>query len=584
MYPIFNTCDFRAPHNLSPEALFTSVHDRIHGPGPRPVDWQQAIVAQAEEFVAAFQPREIHVSFSTDSLLHYLSVINTKITNLDRNKDVTRTWRAIRSTGDPTETASGNTISIFLATSSQFDPRKRKDWNAVLVIGQLNDDSVSYGHGLIDLADLATGVFACQPTRSFLHGLYIRGHRAEHWSFDRSGLYCRATFDLSIEVEWSRFLGQVYAWSLLSDNDLGRSSLSHVQLLHEIFPAELEVQQMPFTIKHTLVGAGTACFLARKKPHGRWDHAVKIKWCWSGGRPEEEMLILAKKNNVQGVVSLEHFHKFDSTNTEDLRGGHFCGNYRSLSADKGPSLDPNYTDRWKILQHTEESRDRFELRTLNCFVLYPAGRPLRTFKSARELLVVLRDVLMAHRSLFKDARIIHQDISADNIIIVDPDEDELGHVKGMLIDLDVALPIDKGPRTPHEVTGTQPFMAVDILKERPRTYRHDLESFFYVLLWVLIADGNEEPPPSSILYGWDNSSWEVTAASKLHYVAKENFGAILEEVPLRFRMLIPLIESLRAMLFPGMEEGSICIVTTSVAADALHQGMLDAFDLSIDGA
>jgi hypothetical protein len=36
----------------------------------------------------------------------------------------------------------------------------------------------------------------------------------------------------------------------------------------------------------------------------------------------------------------------------------------------------------------------------------------------------------------------------------------------------------------RQQTGTMEFMAIDVLRGVEHTYRHDLESFFYVLLWI----------------------------------------------------------------------------------------------------
>ncbi len=44
---------------------------------------------------------------------------------------------------------------------------------------------------------------------------------------------------------------------------------------------------------------------------------------------------------------------------------------------------------------------------------------------------------------------------------------------------------DGGERTGgRHMTGTMEFMAIDVLRGVEHTYRHDLESFFYLLLWM----------------------------------------------------------------------------------------------------
>ncbi|ESK80715.1 other 1 protein kinase [Moniliophthora roreri MCA 2997] len=66
--------------------------------------------------------------------------------------------------------------------------------------------------------------------------------------------------------------------------------------------------------------------------------------------------------------------------------------------------------------------------------------------------------------------------------------------KCILNDFDLATLMDPGTEVPdrkgYERTGTRPFMAMDLLNKEGvmgliyRRYRHDLESFFWVLVWV----------------------------------------------------------------------------------------------------
>jgi serine/threonine protein kinase len=94
----------------------------------------------------------------------------------------------------------------------------------------------------------------------------------------------------------------------------------------------------------------------------------------------------------------------------------------------------------------------------------------------------MRDAIKAHQSLYKAGNILHRDISSNNIIITEPDV--AGGFKGMLIDLNLAKERDSGPSGARHQTGTVQFMAVEVLRNADHTYRHDLESFFYVLLWM----------------------------------------------------------------------------------------------------
>ena len=79
----------------------------------------------------------------------------------------------------------------------------------------------------------------------------------------------------------------------------------------------------------------------------------------------------------------------------------------------------------------------------------------------------------------------HRDISSDNLMY---DRDEKRRVIGVLNDFDLSVVMGVEPlSTSKQRTGTEPFMARDLLvlgTSPPHLYRFDLESLFYVMLWV----------------------------------------------------------------------------------------------------
>jgi hypothetical protein len=92
----------------------------------------------------------------------------------------------------------------------------------------------------------------------------------------------------------------------------------------------------------------------------------------------------------------------------------------------------------------------------------------------------------------------HNDISAKNLMYDKCNED-----RGVLNDYDLSH-LDGQPRpSGTERTGTMPFMALDLLTDKAwdgkitRLYRHDCESFAWVLLWICcrFEDGKEIPNP-----------------------------------------------------------------------------------------
>ncbi|KAL1738644.1 hypothetical protein HDZ31DRAFT_69779 [Schizophyllum fasciatum] len=90
-----------------------------------------------------------------------------------------------------------------------------------------------------------------------------------------------------------------------------------------------------------------------------------------------------------------------------------------------------------------------------------------------------------------------------------------GVVLGVVSDWDLAIDVSKPQtHTGFEVTGTVPFMAIDLLSEEALSgqvkhlYRHDLEAMFYILVWVLCCykDGCRLHPLPSKFDEWTQST------------------------------------------------------------------------------
>ncbi|KAL0630751.1 hypothetical protein Q9L58_010399 [Maublancomyces gigas] len=124
-------------------------------------------------------------------------------------------------------------------------------------------------------------------------------------------------------------------------------------------------------------------------------------------------------------------------------------------------------------------------------ILMRQGRELTTFSGTSELLWGFHDAIQGHRSLV-ESDILHRDISIDNIMLSDPADRSDGK-RGFIIDLDLAVQISstQPSSAPHR-TGIMEFNAIGVLRGERHTFRHDLESFFYVFLWICVTDPRSE--------------------------------------------------------------------------------------------
>ncbi|KAI0675805.1 hypothetical protein C8Q78DRAFT_963807 [Trametes maxima] len=102
----------------------------------------------------------------------------------------------------------------------------------------------------------------------------------------------------------------------------------------------------------------------------------------------------------------------------------------------------------------------------------------------------------------------HQDLSLNNLMRRARDDDTICAV---LNDWDLAIDAyEPQTCTGFEVTGTIPFMAIDLLREAAlvgkvkHLYRHDLEAFFWIFIWVICCykDGKRLDPLPQLYHEW----------------------------------------------------------------------------------
>lgn len=163
-------------------------------------------------------------------------------------------------------------------------------------------------------------------------------------------------------------------------------------------------------------------------------------------------------------------------------------------------------------------------------------------------------------------------------MISNPAATDSNSPKGFLIDLDLAkelhpLPTDQsykptstGTHRPHR-TGTLMFMAIEVLDHTCRhTYRHDLESFLYVLIYLCIGFAGDSVPASRAHL---TDVWEARNASyiKLCMMSDDRQYEKLMQwfPPSMMRLGTTLVAGWRDVLFPlkktgrGVEIGTVAL-------------------------
>ncbi|KAH9889422.1 hypothetical protein C8Q73DRAFT_707508 [Cubamyces lactineus] len=128
-------------------------------------------------------------------------------------------------------------------------------------------------------------------------------------------------------------------------------------------------------------------------------------------------------------------------------------------------------------------------------VVNEIGRPLSLFKNMKGLIGLVTLCLQAHGEAYTRKKLIHQDISAGNVLIYP--EYVCGangvvteKLKPLLADWDMAKRIDDSKEAPRQLdrTGTWQFMSASALSQPSKRIivQDDVESFFHLVLYYAI--------------------------------------------------------------------------------------------------
>jgi serine/threonine protein kinase len=132
------------------------------------------------------------------------------------------------------------------------------------------------------------------------------------------------------------------------------------------------------------------------------------------------------------------------------------------------------------------------------------------------MLITFLPLFLGYEWLYTKPGIFHRDISVNNMMYRKKD----GKVFGVLNDYDLVIFKSNNAPSSKTRTGTKPFMAIDLLGNPTdvHRYRHDLESMFYVIVYVTSRyhEGQElDDPP---LQCWEELGEVALKAEKALFI------------------------------------------------------------------
>ncbi|KZV75755.1 hypothetical protein PENSPDRAFT_570787, partial [Peniophora sp. CONT] len=201
---------------------------------------------------------------------------------------------------------------------------------------------------------------------------------------------------------------------------------------------------------------------------------------------EEELVVYVKDawriNSSSTAPEAATYRLLNKKNVPHLAGFYFGGDAVSQTTARTRKF---------VDEHPEYSRQetglgiRLRSHVHHRLLFKKIGSPLKTFESTRQLCISLLDAIEAHGAAYKDAKVLHRDISGGNILI---DKDG----QGMLIDWDMCVWLGNKEEVERigQKVGTWRFISAGLLEDRrgPRQHflRDDLESFAHVLFYFVL--------------------------------------------------------------------------------------------------
>ncbi|KAF8166029.1 hypothetical protein B0H34DRAFT_260339 [Crassisporium funariophilum] len=412
-----------------------------------------------------------------------------------------------------------------------------------------------------DQVQLAIYALECldASTRHYASGVFIDRFKVSLWYYDRSCVISSVSFDFHSNPEQLALV--LYALSACDDKHAGFDPLLVLPAtrsprpedhLHwqDIVDAEIDLRTLNpssergrFRLEDTLfayrglMGRGTMVYQVTPLIDGLKDcnsEALKISWP-PLTRPLEADTIQRLHERLQPQWR-EHIPEvtFSATQTAE-----------QLNLPRVELLKTNPID-------------KFEDQLLHALAMKLYGK-LWDVGSVEAFQGVFVDCVECHYHAYVDAKVLHRDLSENNLMFKRGDA---GTVKGILNDWDMASYVEANNEIPLSTathrTGTIPFMAHDLLADDdppPHLFRHDLESFYYILVWAALHydfSGKRRLPIVPAVKNWDASTFETARNDKKVFIShKRERNQVFGNVPLEHEALLPWLTSVGVLFHKG---------------------------------
>ena len=348
-------------------------------------------------------------------------------------KELIRKWTSRFAPPVPHDGSTRRLYIVLMNTTYVNVPRDQFDWLRVLGETGLDDGGTTY-----DEENNTQLIFGAQPDRRFVLGLSLDDAELTLYVFNRGCVLTSDTFDIHQQPE--RLIRILAGFMFASREFLGFDKKMELTRVDGRLFTKVTINNNTYDIKqvlHTenvLHGRATVCL--RVTRDGR-TYVVKSSWVDMSYRLNEHDIL----QKVKGISNVTQMVEYECVKLD-------TGIADSTVVDIEQFMMSNQLTGDQIRQFKEVDNLQ-QVRV----VLSPFGRPLRMFKSIRELFGVFLDTVegeleSARPQTYTDnqtaieqlheKKILHQDISLGNVLITDEEEEGL-EGRGLLIDFDRAV-------------------------------------------------------------------------------------------------------------------------------------------------
>ncbi|KAG2106248.1 uncharacterized protein F5147DRAFT_653992 [Suillus discolor] len=279
-----------------------------------------------------------------------------------------------------------------------------------------------------------------------------------------------------------------------------------------------------------LVSRGTVCYLVSLD-----DKEFIIKDHWVQGKEDQVILneieMLKHMSGIPGVPELVDWWVVEKLNGE-------------------PDVTSKYRKQPQCPSIAGTSHSHVRL------VLTPCACPLHMFRTLKEFVKALRDIIIIQCTAVEERKVLHCDCSLNNAMIVDLLG---GGSRGFLIDWEFAVRINPDLKYAIGGTGTIPFMSHGLLAQLSDAQQAALggkkpkyipKTSSNALALPVLHDSLRNSIPDR----WNNMDLESCAAFKGNFFAtKKEERRLVDEIHPYFKDLIPLAKEWHTALKDNME-------------------------------